>query len=296
MINQRNDCKLVSLERGGHLAYCEYGDTSGPPVLFFHGWPSSRTMGKLADAAARDLGLRIISPDRPGICGSSFQSNRKLLDWPSVVRQLADHLQIAQFRILAISGGAPYAYATGWKMRQRVVRIAVASGAPPITEVRDQQDLLPLYRIMLHCHSRYPRFSRSCFHLARPILSLRPPGRARRLFLKLLCLRPNDEAVLRDFIAFEACFESQRRAWQSSAAGVLADAEIYSQPWGFGLEDVAPPVRLWHGKEDRAFSVRTAEEVARRLPNCTARFLEHEGHYSTPIRHMREILADLIAN
>jgi hypothetical protein len=56
------------------------------------------------------------------------------------------------------------------------------------------------------------------------------------------------------------------------------------------------PVRLWHGKEDRAFAVRLAHDVANRLPNCTARFVENEGHYSLPIRHMGEILRDLISS
>jgi hypothetical protein len=31
------------------------------------------------------------------------------------------------------------------------------------------------------------------------------------------------------------------------------------------------------------------------LPNCTARYIEGAGHYSLPIRHMREILEDLVA-
>jgi pimeloyl-ACP methyl ester carboxylesterase len=75
----------------------------------------------------------------------------------------------------------------------------------------------------------------------------------------------------------------------------MADAEIYGRPWGFHLEEVDVPVRLWHGKQDRAFSFRVAEETARRLPDCVARYVENEGHFSLPIRHMREILADLIA-
>lgn len=289
------NCKLLSLKHGGYLAHGEYGDATGRPVFFFHGWPSSRTMAELADRQARNLGARIISPDRPGICDSTFQPNRKLLDWPDILEQLANHLEIERFHILAISGGAPYAYATALKMPERVGGMAVVSGAPPIAELPDQQDLLGLYRLMLRCYRKCPRFSRACFHLARPFLSLRPPQPARPLLLKLLRLRPSDAAALRNSAAFEACFESQRRAWRASAAGVLADAEIYAQPWGFSLEDVDVPVRLWHGKQDRAFSIRTAEQVAKRLPKCTRRFLENEGHYSTPIRHMREILTDLVA-
>jgi pimeloyl-ACP methyl ester carboxylesterase len=111
----------------------------------------------------------------------------------------------------------------------------------------------------------------------------------------MLLLRPCDAESLRDAAAFEAIFESQRRAWRASAEGVVADAQIYAQPWGFAIEDVRVPVRLWHGKQDRAFSVHLAEEVANRLPNCHARFVDDAGHYSLPIRHMRDILKDLIS-
>jgi pimeloyl-ACP methyl ester carboxylesterase len=291
----RDEFKFVELRDGGRLAYAEYGCANGIPIFFFHGWPSSRIMAELTQNAALELGVRIISPDRPGIYDSTFQPNRKLIDWPETFQQLADHLGIEQFRILAISGGAPYAYAVGWKFPERVRAIAVASGAPPIAELQDRQGLLSLYRLMLHCHQKYPRLSRTCFHLARPFFSLRPPRRARPMFLKSLRLQPCDADALRDSAAFEACFESQRRAWHRSSAGVLADAEIYAQPWGFRLEDVDVPVRLWHGKRDRAFSFRLADEVAKRLPNCVARFIENEGHYSLPIRHMREILVDLIS-
>ena len=108
-------------------------------------------------------------------------------------------------------------------------------------------------------------------------------------------LRPCDEDSLRDSAAFEAVFESQRRAWRGSTEGVMADAQIYAQPWGFPMEEVQVPVRLWHGKQDRAFSVRLAKEIAERLPNCKARYVDSAGHYSLPIRHMREILQDLIS-
>ena len=251
-------------------------------------------MAELTDPVARELGVRIISPDRPGIYESAFQPNRRLLDWPQVLEELADYLHIPRFRILAISGGAPYAFAAAWKLPDRVQAIAVASGAPPILELTDQSGLLPLYRSMLTMHKRSRQLLRVLFYLARPVLAIRPPIRFRPLVLKALRLQPWDAGALRDSAAFEACFESQRRAWRASVEGVLADAEIFALPWGFPLEEVRVPVRLWHGKRDRAFSVSVAEEVARRLPNCTPRYIDNEGHYSLPIRHVREILADLI--
>jgi pimeloyl-ACP methyl ester carboxylesterase len=287
---------FVQLENGGVIAFEEYGDASGVPVIFCHGWPSSRTMARLTDEAARDLGIRIISPDRPGISGSSLQPNRDLSDWPPVVRQLVGYLGIDAFHMLGISGGAPYAYATAVAMPERVRAIAIVSGATPIVELAHREGLLPLYRWMLRLYRSQPELLRRLFCLARPILSLRPPVRLRPLILKILMLRPCDEESLRDSAAFEAVFESQRRAWRGSAEGVMADAQIYAKPWGFAIEQVRVPVRLWHGKEDRAFSVRLAEEIANRLPDCTARYVDGAGHYSLPIRYIRQILEDLISS
>jgi len=291
-MNRQN---IVQLHGGAVLAFEEYGDPSGVPVIFCHGWPSSRTMAQLTDDAARGLGIRIISPDRPGISGSSLQGNRKLSDWPALVERLVDDLGLNDFRILAISGGAPYAYATAIAIPERVRAIAIVGGVIPFAELKDFKGLLPLYRWMLAFYRNRPQLLRQLFRLARPFLSFRAPIRLHPLLLKMLLLRPCDAASLRDNAAFEAIFESQRRAWRGSAEGVMDDARIYAHPWGFAVEDVRVPVRLWHGKQDRAFAVCLAEEIANRLPNCKARFIANEGHYSLPIRHIREILQDLIS-
>ena len=290
-----DDCKLLRLRNGGDLAFCEYGNAAATPVFFFHGWPSSRTMAELADNAAREQNVRIISPDRPGIRDSSFQENRKLIDWPEIVQQLADHLRLERFHVLAISGGAPYAYATAWKIPERVRAVAVASGAPPIFDLEDHSGMLALYRRMIWLYRNSPRTLRAFFYVTGALAGIRPPPRLRPLMWKILRLRPCDASSLEDTVAFEACFESQRRAWLASVKGLIQDAEIFGKPWEFRLEDLDVPVRLWHGTEDRAFSIEVAQYVAGRIPNCELRLIEGEGHYSLPIRHMREILSDLIA-
>src|SRR6476469_4271992 len=185
-----NGQNIVQLRDGAVLAFEEYGDRSGVPVIFCHGWPSSRTMAQLADEPARTLGIRIISPDRPGISGSSLRPDRKLNTWPSLVEQLVDNLEIAEFRILAISGGAPYAYATAVAMPERVRAIAIVGGVIPFADLEDFKGLLPLYRHMLTFYRNRPRLLRQLFFVARPFLSFRAPIRLRPLLLKILLLRP----------------------------------------------------------------------------------------------------------
>src|SRR5207253_8995816 len=181
---------FVQLESGAVVAFEEYGDPTGVPVIFCHGWPSSRTMAQLADEPARALGVRIISPDRPGISGSSMQSHRKLSEWPRVVEQLVDDLQIGEFRMLAISGGAPYAYATAVAIPERVRAIAVVGGVIPFAELKDFKGLLPLYRWMLAFYRNRPQLLRSWFYLTRPFFTVRgakPPPPA---LFRMLLLRP----------------------------------------------------------------------------------------------------------
>jgi pimeloyl-ACP methyl ester carboxylesterase len=284
--------EILKLANGARIAISEYGDPHGTPVFFCHGWPSSRTMAELVHDAASELGARIISPDRPGIRDSEFQPDRRLVDWPGFLSEIADGFGIERFRILAISGGAPYAYASGWKTPERVEKIAVVSGAPPLDELKDRAGLLPIHRRMLALRERRPGLLKWLFYLARPFVAMRMPIRLRPLLLKFL--QPCDANVLRESRAFDVCFESARQAWRSSAKGVMTDAEIYATPWGFALEDVRVRVALWHGAKDRTFAPRLAEDVARRLPNCEYHLVEGAGHYSLPIRYIREILADLI--
>ncbi|HEX4640693.1 MAG TPA: alpha/beta hydrolase [Chthoniobacterales bacterium] len=288
-----NQIQRLTLSSGATVALSEYGDPSGAPVFFCHGWPSSRTMAELAADAATELGVRLISPDRPGIRDSQFQPDRRLIDWPPMLNEIADRLGIERFRILAISGGAPYAYAIGWMTPERVEKISVVSGAPPLDQLDDLDGLLPIHRHMLTLRARHPGLLKSLFHLARPFVAMRMPIRLRPLLLKFL--QPVDANVLRESRAFEVCFESARRAWRSSAHGVMTDAEIYATPWGFRLEEVQVPVALWHGTKDRTFAARLARDVASRLPNCEFHLIEGAGHYSLPIRYIAQILADLLA-
>src|SRR5512140_2188131 len=99
----------ITLPDGRKLAYAEYGDPDGKPVIYCHGNPGSRLDPKMLDLQLlRKFHVRIIAPDRPGMGGSDFLPGRKISDWPADVTALADGLHLDRFAILGISGGGPY--------------------------------------------------------------------------------------------------------------------------------------------------------------------------------------------
>ena len=293
MADVASKTEMLTLASGRRVAVEGYGDPRGEPVFFFHGWPSSRWQGEVVSEAAGALGVRLLSVDRPGVGGSDYHPERTLLDWPPLLAEIADALGCARFRVMAISGGGPYALAAAWALPERVIAAAVCCGAPPLAERADVSALLPVYRWMLRLYRRHPQVMRRYFHFVRPLATIRPPRWLFRLMLKTL--PAPDAAVLADPATFNRKWLAYAGAWTGARDGLYGDARIYAQPWGFQPEDIRVPVRLWHGKADASFHWTLAAELAARIPGCTARFLDDEGHYSIAFRHCGEILRDLLA-
>src|SRR6059036_1757124 len=107
---------ILTLSSGRKIGYAEFGDPEGALMFFFHGWPGSRLQGAIVDAAGKKLGLRVIAPDRPGIGLSDFQPDRKLLDWPPAIAEMAEQLGGEKFYVLGLSGGGPYVAACAYAL------------------------------------------------------------------------------------------------------------------------------------------------------------------------------------
>src|SRR5262245_41965693 len=131
---------------GRQLAFAEYGDPDGRPVMYFHGAPSSRLEPLVVgDAEWKRLGLRLIAPDRPGIGRSDPLARRQFAAWPDDVTSLANALGLERFSIIGNSGGAPYAYVAAAQLGARITSVGIVSGGWDLrrAEVRDNM-IFPL--------------------------------------------------------------------------------------------------------------------------------------------------------
>ena len=126
----------------GRLGYAEYGDPDGWPLMFFHGTPGSRVMARFAASRAREMGVRLIAPERPGFGLSDVQPQRRLLDWVEDIGELADALNLDRFAVAGVSGGGPYVAACAWKMGTRLVAAGIVSGLAPADRVRRELNWL----------------------------------------------------------------------------------------------------------------------------------------------------------
>ncbi len=276
---------------GRRLCYAEFGDPQGKPLFFFHGWPSSRLQGRLLDDEAKRFGLRVISPDRPGLGRSDFAGKRTLVGWAETISGLADHAGADSFRVLGVSGGGPYALACAAWLPQRTKRVAIVCGAPPLADFEDRSDLLWAYRWLLRVRKRMPWLMEGILNGARKISHLpvdRPP-----LTWLLQTIPEQDRRAVESAGGYEAFFKSFREGIRQGGKGAVADADVYLDPWNLDFTSIRVPVTFWHGGLDRNIPIRMAKEVAAKVPGAQTRWFNDEGHYSLPLRKLPEILGDL---
>src|SRR6185312_7689883 len=135
------------------------GDAKGLPVLAIHGTPGSRYMFALTDQAARERGLRVIAPERPGYGLSDYRRETALAHTGEDVSALADALRLDKFALIGVSGGGPHAIAAAASMPGRVVLLALVSPVGPVAECQRHIRMSLWHRLIF---TRMGRSQRAC--------------------------------------------------------------------------------------------------------------------------------------
>lgn len=286
----------VTLERlrlpdGRALAWSEFGARGGRPVLYFHGFPGSRLEAGAVARGAERAGVRLISVDRPGFGGSEYQRGRRLLDWPTDVSALADHLGLERFALAGASAGAPYALACAHALPERTSAVGLACPLAPPRVRGLRRGMFRPNRVGLAAAAIGPWFVWPTLAL----LSRRMLRDAEGAIARLARALPAPDRELLERPELRALFaEVTREAFRGGARGPAREVLVMNQGWGFELSSVTQPVQLWHGERDGVLPVAMGRWLANALPRCEARFFPDEGHYSLVLEHAREFLAGLV--
>src|SRR3954454_24933753 len=125
----------IALPDGRTLAYAEWGDPQGRPVISCHGTPGCRLNRHPNQELVRSTGARVITFDRPGYGQSTRRPGRAVVDVVEDVARLADHLGLEDFAVVGGSGGGPHALAVAALLAGRVTRAASVVGVAPYDEL-----------------------------------------------------------------------------------------------------------------------------------------------------------------
>ena len=169
--------KLFVMRTGRALEVQEYGDPAGHPAFFFHGLIGSHHQASYIAEQARENGLRIIAPNRPGVGRSEFVERKSPLEAVADVEDVAAALGLGQFSVIGISGGTPYALASLYRLKDRITTVTIISGMGPTTLPGALRGMDRRRRMALELGSRYPKLARGRFRSG-PTGSMRGRGRS----------------------------------------------------------------------------------------------------------------------
>lgn len=271
------------------LGYIEYGDPKGKPLFFFHGWPGSRFSGKETNEAAKKIGVRIISTDRPGIGSSDYQKDRRLLDWPNDIIELADHLHIDRFSIMGVSGGGPYAAVCAYKMPKRIIKTGIVVGLAPV-DVKGNLDGMSLQGKL--GWANYHRFP-----LLRTLAAIGAAIEFRYIpaFGALVAFPTREDRILyQEAVKNKAGEESGvKEAFRQGIKGPAYELKVYTDDWGFNIRDIKAKVFLWYGAKDKCVSINMAKYYHAQIPRSKL-FVDPNGGHLARYKFEEKILSILI--
>jgi pimeloyl-ACP methyl ester carboxylesterase len=261
------------------LGYAEFGDPSGPVVLWFHSTLGARRQfPMLGRRAAEKLGLRVIIVERPGTGLSDSHRYTAVTDWAADMAQVADGLGVERLGIVGLSGGGPYALACGAlpPLLARVAAVAVLDGTVPSVGPEGTDggvtDVARRFGLVL-TQLRRPLAVLSTVLLA-PLIPF-----AHYAYRAYASRWPEDDQRVLADPEVEAIFvDDLVNAFHGRCLAMVDDARLLGRDWGFRLADVKVPVRWWHGDSDRVVPIAGVQAAISRLQDGELIVRSGESH------------------
>ena len=231
---------------GNALSYTDFGDRQGFPLLVQHGMIASIRDVGLFDRLIEN-GRRLICIARPGYGDSTPHPMANLAEWGDIVSSLVGELGLFQFDVLGMSSGAPYSYATGYKLPEKTRRIFIFSGIPALYD----EAILKFWPYPVDKTASMSELE----HLAEEIF-----------FSNL-----TQEDLKRNDI---------QDSMRNHCFGVAQDLRLRPLDWGFKLSEIKAAVYMEHCRTDAEVPMVTAEMTASLIPDCRFEIRETGGHFS----------------
>ena len=280
--------QTLRLEDGRTLGYAEWGDTSGYPLLHFHGSSSSRLERPVQPEVL--AGVRLVTVDRPGHGLSDFQPNRTLLDWPEDIVALANHLGIERFAVSGWSAGGPYALVCAYRIPERLTAVGLISSLGPHDRPAATEGMDRSNKMALAMARRMPwAVNRQLMRMMGRTFTKDPEGTSRRRFASMPA---SDQQALGDRQATDMLIASMVESFRAGSDGSAWELRLLTRPWGFRLQDIAIPVTVWHGDADVNSPLANGSYLSHTIPDATLTVLPGEGHFLI-LKRWGEIICQL---
>lgn len=245
--------QTTTIVDGRVLMFAEYGRVDGVPVLSFHGTPQCRLRVARTVGVVTELGIRLITYDRPGCGGSDRRAGRIVADSARDARAILDAVGVERAAVHGGSGGTPPAMAFAALSPERVTRLAL------------QAPIAPRQRLGHEAWSR-GQDPETLDYMAH-------------------CLQGEDGAatVIRAEVAalvdpYNPDTEQYAEAVRQGPWGAVDDELAQLGDWGFEPEAIVAPTAIFYDPDETVLPPQHPRWLAEHIPNSTLVVTPTLGH------------------
>lgn len=294
----KEEDETISLPDGRHLGYLMVGE--GKPVLWFHGFPSSRLEVSFFKSIANTKQLQIIGVDRPGFGLSTFAPKRRFRDFAADINYLVDYLGIDKFTIVGYSEGGHYAITCTALLSDRIARTMVISGLslPPDTSGMNLMNKISMKLVSIPVIRTWliKKMRNMILEIAKNPDEL-TKHKAGREFLKNLS---DDDAKFwidtsfsKMRVMFIRCMVEAFRQGSDSVKAMIQESNLLKKGWDVDLLQIPSGlVHIWHGTADKQVPISNAFKNSEVIPGARLEIFNDEGHmfFLNELERMFEIV------
>ncbi|MDQ0379804.1 alpha/beta fold hydrolase [Amycolatopsis thermophila] len=254
----------LSLPDGRTLAWSSTAPADGTPVLFLAGAATGRSM-TFGSAHLAELGVRLVTVDRPGLGGSTHDPRRSAGSTAADLACLVARLGGA-VPVVANSQAAVFGLALA--ERGDAARLLLVSPADEVADPRVFARLPASVRQVVTMVRDDPAAARALF------AALGPEGLERMV---VDGAGQADRAVYTD-PAFLAAFRAAlAEGFANDGAGYATDTVLAMTRWPLDWPSIRTPVEVWFGEADRTHSPDLGELLTSRIPGAVRRVVAGAG-------------------
>jgi pimeloyl-ACP methyl ester carboxylesterase len=251
MVSQAETSSVLTLADGRMLSYVVAGAESGPLVAVLDG-PCSRGLGRALAPTARDLGIRLLIPDRPGSHDSTPRTGRCIADWPADHLAVLKALGVERAGVIAQSGGTPYGIAVAAAAPERTAGLALLGALAPMSDPAARREAGRQLRTGAFLARRLPFILRAGLNRA-----------ARQLPDSAIAQIPDHERPFLDDPWIRDIHLRTSAEILSNPDALIDEIRLLAKPWGITPPPAGVvPTALWTGALDTTHPPAHARRVA----------------------------------
>lgn len=258
---------LLERSDGRRLAWQEFGDPKGRPVLFLHGMLDGWSLPDTLAPHLKAAGLRLIAPARPGYgatspatgIGSEAPAENTLEAMLCDLRALLASLGIGPVLLVGQGIGMIHAQAFAARDPLNVTGMVACAGVVPDLAANGLTEMAPRQKVLLTTLPRREQVGRMLLRLAVSLIAHRGH---RRFADSLYRTSPGDLALSRDATSFaRLCAGYEMMSIQGENAAVH-DTQLLAGDWAGRVASPDLPLDLFHGIEDPATPIGAVRAYA----------------------------------